>query len=197
MYNITRIALTLKDKDILEAIRAGNNKDRKALEEVYRFMWPRIKKMINTGTEKEENAKDVLQEALLIFYKHVMTNKFNEQYEIAGFIYRVAKNLWLNQLKKDQRFVELKPETIENIKDTNVLDQINTKERKELVQKLFDQLDEKCKELITYSLYEDLSMKEVAEKTGHTSANAATVAMHRCKKYLMDQVKKYKISYHS
>jgi RNA polymerase sigma factor (sigma-70 family) len=197
VYNIITTPLILKDKDIIEAIKAGNNKDRKALEEVYRFMLPRIRKLINTGTEKEENAKDVLQEALLVFYKHVLTNKFDEQYEIAGFIYRVAKNLWLNQLKKDQRFVELKPETIENIKDTNILDQIGTKERKELVQKLFDQLDEKCKELITYSLYEELSMKEVAEKTGHTSANAATVAMHRCKKYLMDQVKKYKISYHS
>jgi RNA polymerase sigma factor (sigma-70 family) len=179
-----------KDKDILNAIK--NGKDREAIEEIYKAMLPKILKLVNTGAEKEEDAKDVLQEALLVFYKQVMTNKFDEKYEIAGFIYTVARNLWLNQIKKNKRFVQLDTESIGNLKDSSILDQITLEEREALAKKMFDQLEEKCKQLLTYSLFDGLSMKEVANKTGHTSVNAATVAIHRCKKYLMEQVKKYK-----
>ncbi len=182
-----------KDQDIIRSIKNGD--DRKALEDIYKSMLPKIKKLVNVGAEREEDAKDILQEALLVFYKQVMTNKFDEKYEIAGFIYTVAKNLWLNQIKKNQRFVQLNESSVADIKDTNILDQITLEEREALVKKLFDQLEDKCKQLLTYSLFEGLNMKEVAEKTGHTSANAATVAMHRCKKYLMEQVKKYKTTY--
>ena len=116
-----------KDQDILRSIKNGD--DRKALEQIYKSMLPKIKKLVNVGTEREEDAKDILQEALLVFYKQVMTNKFDEKYEIAGFIYTVAKNLWLNQIKKNQRFVQLNESSVADIRDTNILDQITLEER--------------------------------------------------------------------
>ena len=54
-----------KDKDILKAIREG--KDHKALEALYRTLYPKIKKLVNSGVEKEEECKDILQESLLIY----------------------------------------------------------------------------------------------------------------------------------
>lgn len=180
-----------KDKDILKAIREG--KDHKALEGLYQTLYPKIRKLVNSGDEKEEECKDILQESLLIFYKQVVQNRYDDQYEIAGYIYTVASNLWIKRIKRKNRFVSMESTDEPEILEKSILDEMELKERKVLVQKLFNRLDEKCRQLLTYTIFEELSMKEVAERLGFTSANAATVASFRCKKFLMDLTRKNKI----
>jgi RNA polymerase sigma factor (sigma-70 family) len=181
-----------KDKDILSAIRNGN--DHKALEALYKSLLPKIKKIVNASYDKEEECKDILQEALLIFYKQVMSNKFDDKYEIGGFIYTIAKNLWINRVKVKNRFVHVEDGSIPEGADTNALDNMELKERNKIVEELFAMLDDKCKQLLTYTIFDDLSMKEIAEKMDFTSANAATVASYRCKKHLIELVKKHKLT---
>jgi RNA polymerase sigma factor (sigma-70 family) len=178
------------DQDILKAIRNGN--DHKALEALYKTMMPKVKKLVTTSLDKEEEAKDVLQEALLIFYKQVVLNKFDEKYQVQGFIYSISRNLWINRAKRKQRMVTVDNNAMPEVIEYSSSDDMEVKERKELVQKIFAQLDEKCQQLLTYTIYEELSMKEVAEKMGYNNANAATVATYRCKKSLMDLVKNNK-----
>lgn len=180
-----------KDKDILKAIR--NGEDHKALESLYRELFPKIRKLVNTTESKEEETKDILQESLLIFYKQVITNKFDDKFEISGFIYTIARNLWINRVKRKKRMVNVDQGLLPEIADDNVSDDLELNERREFAQQVFSQLEDKCKQLLTYTIFEELSMKEVAEKMGFTSANAATVASFRCKKYLMDLVKKNKV----
>ncbi|HEY8400013.1 MAG TPA: sigma-70 family RNA polymerase sigma factor [Cytophagaceae bacterium] len=184
--------MKIEDKDILKAIRSGE--DHKALEALYKYLLPHIYKLVNVGKDKEEEAKDILQEAMLIFYKQVINNKFDESYSngIRGFIYSVARNLWINQTKKNKKFIDLNYQSIENIKDTNILDELEIKEKNQLIENIFSRLGDKCRELLRLSIFEELSMKEVAEKTGYPNPNAATVAAHRCKKSLLEILKKYK-----
>ncbi|HEY8400011.1 MAG TPA: sigma-70 family RNA polymerase sigma factor [Cytophagaceae bacterium] len=184
-----------KDKKIINAIRSGE--DHKALETLYKCMLPHIIRMVNTGSDREETAKDILQEAMLIFYKQVICNKFDESYPngIGGFIYSVAKNLWINQIKRSKKFIQIDSEDILDLRETNILDEIEFNERRELVEKIFSQLGSKCQELLKLTIYEEMTMKEVAEKTGYPNANAATVAAHRCKKNLTQIIKKYKSLY--
>lgn len=181
------------DKVILKALRNGD--DHKALEALYKAVFPKIKKLVNTSNDKEEESKDILQEALLIFYKQVMLNKFDEKYEIGGYIYTIAKNLWINRVKKKKRLVNVDYGEMPELPEGNILDEMELKERKVMVDNLFNQLDDKCKQLLTLTIFEELTMKEVSEKMGFTSANAATVASFRCKKFLMDLVKKNKSIY--
>ncbi|MFN3404157.1 MAG: RNA polymerase sigma factor [Cytophagaceae bacterium] len=185
--------MKFKDQDILKAIKNGN--DHKALESLYRDLYPKIKKLVNSGEEAEEECKDILQESLLVFYKQVMLNKFDEKYEIGGFIYTIAKNLWINRVKKKKRQINYEPGQLPELMDSNVLETMELEERRVMVQNIFSRLEEKCKKLLSLTIYEELSMKEVCEKLGFTSVNAATVASFRCKKNLIDLIKKQKSVY--
>jgi RNA polymerase sigma factor (sigma-70 family) len=178
------------DKDIIKAIRKGE--DHKALEALYKDVFPKIKKFI-AGSERTEEAKDILQEAMLIFYKQVMANKFDEKYEVAGFIYTISKNLWINRLNKKKKITGLNQEEIPESGEKSILDNMLIEDKKDILKRIFSQLGDKCRELLTYTIYQDLSMEDVAIRMNFNSANAATTAMFRCKQKLMEIVKNSKI----
>lgn len=177
-----------RDLDIINAIRGGQ--DQKALNVLYKSLLPKIKRIIGLHTEAEEEAKDLFHDALLIFYKQVLSNKYDEHFEIDGYIYSVAKNLWINKLKRRQKIEvvdpHLMPENeIYEASDETIIDS----EKKAVINKLFSMLDKKCNRLLTYTIYQDLSYEDIVLRMGFSSENAARTAHFRCKKYLMDLVK--------
>ena len=178
------------DKDIIKSIRTGQ--DRKALEALYKNLFPKIKKLV-TGGDRAEEAKDIFQEAMLIFYKQVIAGKFDEKYEVAGFIYTISKNLWINRVARKKRQVAISLEESGKTEEVTILDEMLVEDKKELIRKIFSGLGDKCRELLTYTIYQDLKMEEVATKMGFNSANAATTAAFRCKQKLMELVKNNKI----
>ena len=143
--------------------------------------------MKNSGSE--DDAKDIFQDAVLIFYKHVKTGKFNDEKEIAGFIFSVSRNLWINLAKKKKRPVELTDEAVTIEEDNNIADHLITKELEEFVIRMFTLLGETCKTLLIYSIYHKMSMKEIMEKMKFTSENVAKTKHYKCKQRLIGIVK--------
>jgi RNA polymerase sigma factor (sigma-70 family) len=175
------------DKEVLTAIRAGN--DDEVLKYLYKHVLPRIKRYVIKNSGDEDDAKDIFQDAVLIFYKHVKLGKFNDENEIAGFIFTVARNLWINLARKKNRAVALTDEAMTYGTDETVAEQLITKEREEFVVKMFALLGETCRALLTYSIYHRLSMKEIKEKMGFTSENVAKTKHYKCKQRLIGIVK--------
>ena len=74
----------------------------------------------------------------------------------------------------------------------NVLDDILTNEKLKLAKKVFHSLDEKCKELLNYIFYKDLSMQDICERMNFQSISAAKMQNYRCKKKLAELIQKNK-----
>ena len=143
--------------------------------------------MKNSGTE--EDAKDIFQDTVLIFYNQVKLNKFDESKEIGGFMYSVARNLWINKVKKDNKLVKIADtENLEIFEDDFLSDMI-TKEKAFAIEGLMNKIGEECKKLLMYSVYEKLSMKEIAEKMGYKNEGIAKTYNYRCKQKLVNMVK--------
>lgn len=175
------------DKDVLKAIREGN--DDKALRYLYSKVLPRIRRYIMQNSGSEDDARDVFQDAVLIFYKHVKLGRFDENKEIAGFIFSVGRNLWINLAKKKNRVVELTDEANTLEEGENATEQLISQEREAYVMKMFSMLGETCKTLLIYSIYDKLSMKEIREKMGFSSENVAKTKHYKCKQRLIGLVK--------
>lgn len=177
-----------RDLDIINSIRTGQ--DQKALNVLYKSLLPKIKKIIGLHTEAEEEAKDLFHDALLIFYKQVLNNKYDENYEVDGYIYSVAKNLWINKLRRNQKIEIIDPQEMPENEIYEATDEkIIDDEKNAVINNLFSMLDEKCSKLLTYTIYQDLSYEDIVIRMGFSSENAARTAHFRCKKYLMDLVK--------
>lgn len=174
---------------ILSAIR--NGEDREVLKYLYATILPVVEDYIRLNSGTSEEAFDVFQDAMVIFYKQVILGTFDDtKYKIAGYLYTISKNLWINVSKKKNRAIiyENSQSSLFEM-DSTLLDLIIDKEREETLTKLFKKLGQACIELLTLSIYQGLTMREIAEKLGSTE-NSIKVQCHRCRKKLSDMVMK-------
>jgi RNA polymerase sigma factor (sigma-70 family) len=176
----------MTDRAILDAIHRGEDS---ILEYLYKRVLPKVKSYIIKNNGSEDDARDIFQDAVLIFYKYVKLGKFDEKNDIAGFIFSISRNLWINLAKKKNRLSELSEDVLTLPHSDNAADDLITKEREEFVMKLFSQLGDSCKTILLYSIYHKLSMKEIKEKMGFTSENVAKTRNYKCKQRLMNLVK--------
>ena len=175
------------DQEILAAIRSGD--DDKVLGHLYKTFLPKIRSMILKNSGNEDEAQDIFQDAILAFYKQVKTGKFKEQYQIGAFIYSVSRNLWINYIKKKNRSVSISEKEYLIPLEEDVLKDMITKEREQKVMEVFSQIGERCQELLTYSIFRKYSMKEICERMGFSTENAAKTRNYKCKQKLIRLVK--------
>lgn len=175
------------DKEILEAIRNGN--DNAALSALYKLVLPGVIKYINKSGGNKSEACDIFQDVIMAFYKSAVNNTFNEEkYKIQGFLFTMCKNYWINRVQRSKKSVTLVEEEQELnfIEERTILDDMVLKERDQLLNKLFSFLDKKCIDILTLSVYNKNTMKEIATKLGMSSDNVAKINNYRCKQKLID-----------
>lgn len=169
----------MSDKEVFEKICKG---DEKALEYLYKKHYRMMTRMVisNSGTEQE--AKDVYQEAILVFWQKSISGNFVLTAKISTFIYSVCKNLWRKELERKRRLSHEE-------KDSLQFQDEDKKERAEIMLKCINQLGETCKKVLMYYYYDGLSMQDIADKLGFANTNTAKTKKYKCKEKLDHLVK--------
>ena len=138
-----------------------------------------------------EEVSDIFQDSVIVLFNQVRKNKFDDKHPVDAFLFTVAKNLWLNKIRKDKRMANYGDMTLlqHADSDTDHLEDLITKEKSTAVARLFDQLNDKCKELLHLYNHEGLSMKEISIKLGYRNEQVTKATHYRCKQFLIDLVK--------
>jgi len=143
-----------------------------------------IKKLCLGYTGDATLAQDLLQETFIAVWNNMQ--KFRAEAKWSTWIYRIAVNTCLTQLRK-------KKETLVDIENSHLVmlpDDINTKEQEvQLLYKCISQLPETDRLVITMVL-EDTPYEEIASITGITENNLR-VKIHRIKKQLTEIYNSY------
>jgi len=174
------------DKEIIEAIKKGNADE--VLNFLYQTVQFKIKNWILKNNGSEEEAQDIFQDAVLSFYNYVLAGKFNEGKSVEGFVFTIGRNLWVNRAKQKQKIVTVTEEQeykLDIADENDFLKQSIDEEKAKKIEALLNQLGERCKELLTYSIFYGLSMVEISEKMGFSNANAAKTKNYKCKQRLI------------
>ncbi len=177
----------LNDKEILKAIRTGDNES--VLSNLYKDVLPYIKKYIISNSGSYEDAKDIFQDTVVIFYNQVKLNRFDERKEIAAFMYSVARNLWINKAKRDKKLVNTTEFDDSEEEGMDVLADMITAEKAKAIEDLMGRVGEECKKLLMYTIYDKISLKEIAVKMGYSSDQVAKTYSYRCRQKLFNLVK--------
>jgi RNA polymerase sigma-70 factor (ECF subfamily) len=142
--------------------------------------------------KNSEDADDVAQDVFIQVYESL--NRFREESELSTWIYRIAVNKSLDFIRKKKRkkrlaqltslfgFNEEKEEIVLPA-NGNPQQDLENKERKEILDRAIDELPESQKTAITLSKYEGFSNKEIAQIMD-MSLSAVEALMHRAKKNL-------------
>ena len=171
------------DQQIIETIKTGNNNE--TLKFLYKRCFPKIKAYICTNSGTQDDALDIFQDAVLALCKQVMMNKYNEKYEIDGFIYSVSRNLWINKSKREQRKINLEnfSDQIDNSDDFS--DYIITRENEHIINTILEKLGRKCVELLKFSIFYKITNREICKKMSFTSEDAVKTQKYKCKQKLI------------
>lgn len=169
----------MTDEKVLELIKIGNEK---ALEFLYKKHYRMIVKMIMRNSGTEDEAKDIFQDALIVFWEKVKSDKLVMTSKISTFLYSICQNLWRKELDRKGRnsgeMIE-KPTMIEWEK----------KERIEIIQKCLNSLGETCRRILMLYYFDKISMTDLAKEMGFANADTAKTKKYKCKLELDRMIK--------
>jgi len=89
----------MTDQEIIHQLKKGNEA---CLKQLYQHLGM-IKGLVLKNNGNEEDALDIFQEAVIVFYKNVMSGGFELKGKISSYLYEVSRRLWLNQLNRRRK----------------------------------------------------------------------------------------------
>jgi len=161
----------LPDEKLVKHYLNGNTH---ALERLINKHRDRIYLHIISKVKIQSLAEDIFQDTFLKVIKSLKKGKYNEQGKFLPWVMRIAHNLVIDHFRKSKRI-----SIIQNLKKDNDFDVLNLisdesknfeknilkKEQFKELNYIIDKLPKDQKEVLIMRYYEDLSFKEIADKT--------------------------------
>ena len=135
-----------------------------------------------------EDAEDLFIDAVLIFRRKILNNEISYLINLKTYIYKICDNNFLAKLKK---------ETTQKNKDLDVgkfLYQESVEQDPRLVNSArhaWDNLSEKCKDIIYLFYVEAINMEEKAKLLGLSNSDTAKSTKSRCYKRFVTLAKEH------
>ena len=163
----------------------------KLFEELYEMAFPAVASFVGQMNGSFQDAKDIFQDALVIYYEKLADPDFMIQGLPERYILGIAKHLWIRKFKGDSKRISLN--TLEATISIPV-DFFPTLQSKKILQFL-EHTGKKCLDLLRGFYYEKLAMKDIAEKLGYSNEHSATVQKYKCLEKIRETIKEKSITY--
>ena len=169
----------MKDSEILERIKGG---EERVLDYLYKKYYRMMVKIVipNSGTEDE--AKDVYQEALIVFWQKAASGKLVLTSKISTYLYSICLNQWRKELDRKNR---LSHET----KDGEDYQTLEEEQSYDIVMESIKKLGDPCKSILMFYYFDGLSMSDIAERMNFANTDTAKTKKYKCKKKLDSLIK--------
>ncbi|MDX2195042.1 MAG: sigma-70 family RNA polymerase sigma factor [Cytophagales bacterium] len=175
--------LFLKDSDIIYKIRQG---DESALDYLYKKNYKMMVNLILKNNGSEDEAKDIYQDALIIFWQKVKSEELVLTSKISTFLYSICQNLWRKELDRKNRYSKEEA-------DVAYSENYDSNEKIKIIHDCLNTLGDACKKILSYYYFDEMTMNDIAEIMGFANADTAKTKKYKCKQEL-DKLIKTKFS---
>ena len=178
------------DSELLQELQ-HHKTDEEAIRFIYRSYYSVAEKYIQQNNGSEQDAEDIFQEVVVTFIETVKQGKFRGECSISTFIYTLTRHTWLNELKRRGR-AKLREEKFDKTQDTVTIDMsqlMESRESKNRLMQLVEQLGETCKKILVAFYYDNLSMKEILQTLSYENEQVVRNKKYKCLKQLGQTVK--------
>ncbi|HEY8896780.1 MAG TPA: sigma-70 family RNA polymerase sigma factor [Niastella sp.] len=158
--------------------------------QLYRQAFPLVAKYVHTMGGTFEEAKDIFQDALVIYYEKLATSDVTLRYSERSYILGIAKHLWAKKNKSNNRYTSL-PDSLQDIAMEESAGQSSTEKLLELLHNS----GKKCMELLRAFYYDKLPMHKIASLFKFSGERSATVQKYKCLEKVRDIVKEKSLTY--
>ena len=182
----------LQDEDFLREIRAGGPRAETAISRMYQLYRKRVyasmKRLIFKHPEFRGSSEDLVHDAFILMVHKI---QFDECaiHSILGFWIGIGKNIFLNQLKRDQKiFLVRDSEEIYGLNELSPEIEFLNREVEELMLSTFSKLGARCQEILLLWINQ-FTMVEITERMHLSNDNMARKIKFECFKKLKDLVR--------
>lgn len=168
-----------------------SNETREAwLTRLYLTTFPSVAHYVNRKGGSLDEAKDIFQDALVIYYEKAVANAMQLTHSEKSYLMGIAKHLWYHHQQKQKGHLS---EDVSNYTEL-INDEPLIPSAKRLLRYL-ETAGQKCMEMLQAFYYDKQSMKEIAERFGLSGERSAAVQKHKCLEKVRDKVKKKSLTY--
>ncbi len=168
----------MQDQEILERIKVG---DQDALGEVYRTHREQVIPWITSNYNCSlEEAKDIFQDAILIFYHNIAKGKLTTiQHSIGSYLYGVVKRQFWARAKKDAKMSRGIIERLQ-LTDSESEDAAELEQKLELVHLGLQKVSKICRTLIKLRYFHKMTMEAISEQMEYKNPSTAKNLKYKC-----------------
>jgi len=160
------------DQELLDGIRMGSNW---AYQLAYKKFYRMVEEYVKRNNGSSDDARDLFQEVLIILMRVIKKPGFslNKGTKLSTYIYGIARNLWLDRLRKGKKnptkSIDTQDPSISIISEEDgVIEKVEYEKKHVLMSKVFDQIGEDCKKLLQGYYYKKIQLKVLATEMGYT-----------------------------
>jgi DNA-directed RNA polymerase specialized sigma24 family protein len=161
----------------------------KLIIKLYKSAFPLVATYVSKMGGGLDDAKDIFQDALVIYYEKAVAGKLElQKVEDKAYLLGIAKHLWLKKFRNDKNNSPL----------TDGLDLEDEPEITLSAHKVLHYLEtagKKCMEILSAFYYHKLPMKDIALLFGYGSERSITVQKYKCLEKVRETVKQNALAY--
>lgn len=155
----------------------------KEFDEIYRLYSADLYRFILNLCKNDSLAMDIMQDTMLRAIENI--SKFKGNCSIKTYLFTIARNLYLDTLKKSENKNISSDEAEQEFSDgTSFVDKLTDKESALTIHRFLHCLDEPYKEIFSLRVFAELSFREIGDIFGN-SENWARTAFFRAKKKII------------
>jgi len=163
----------MSNQKIVSLFKNGHRE--KAFRELYK-LYPRIEKLILSKGGTKRDANDVFQESLIILNRNLEKSDFKLTSSFFTYLYSVSRFVWKDMQKKlsRQESLYLKSEEI------TILNHVLEERKYQYAELAFNELGERCKQLLQRFYIKKMSFKDIAEMMQFKNEKIAKNQKYKC-----------------
>lgn len=155
---------------------------------LYKSVFPSVARYISKMGGSFDEAKDIFQDALVIYYEKSITTAISINSNEKAYLIGISKHLWLRKFKDNNLIASL--DGIEIISDVN---EPNPSESK--LMHFLETTGKKCMELLRSFYYDHTPLADAAKLFGFSGVRSATVQKYKCLEKVRETIKERSLTY--
>lgn len=173
--------------DIEEDVAAGRSV---LFMKLYQQAFPLVARHVSKTGGSFHDAKDVFQDALVIYYEKQAAGTVAIAYSEKAYILGIAKHIWFKKRKINQQHAPL-----DNVPNGAVAEEKAPSSSTDRLLELLHTSGKKCMELLQAYYYDKLPMHKIATRFGFSGVRSATVQKYKCLEKVRETIKEKSLSY--
>jgi RNA polymerase sigma factor (sigma-70 family) len=163
----------------------------RVFEALYEKAFPSVAKFVAGMNGSFDDAKDIFQDALVIYYEKSARPGFQINSSPEAYLAGIAKHLWLRKFKTSIKNIPLD----RSEKDIRISDEDMPAVNSDKLLNLLETTGKKCMDLLRAFYYEKLPVREIRQVFNYSSEHSATVQKYKCIEKIRAVVKSKSASY--